>query len=109
MALPQMDSDPTAVDRMTSASLLTPATSINEACARLRATGEVAAVVVRRGRPVGVITAAALARAATARRPDTPIGTVMDYVAVPVDPEADAHKTVRTFTRAAWDHLERRR
>jgi CBS domain-containing protein len=109
MTRPRMNSDPTAVDRVTMTTPLTTTTSINEACARLRATGEVAAVVVRCGRPVGVITAAALARAATARRPDTPIGTVMDYVAVPVDPEADAHKTVRTFTRAAWDHLERRR
>ena len=91
MTRPRMNTD-LAVDRLTMTSPLTTTTSINEACARLHATGEVAAVVVRRGRPVGVLTAAALARAAIASRPDEPICTVMDYVAVLV--EREAHRTV---------------
>jgi hypothetical protein len=104
-----MNSDPTAVDRVTMTTPLTTTTSINEACARLRATGEVAAVVVRRGRPVGVVTAAALSIAATASRPDEPICTVMDYVTVLVDREAGGSGAVRSVTLAAWEELERRR
>jgi CBS domain-containing protein len=38
------------------------------------------------GRPVGIVTAAALATAVADQGPDTPIATVMDYVVVPVDP-----------------------
>jgi hypothetical protein len=91
-----MNSDPTAVDRVTMTTPLTTTTSINEACARLHATGEVAAVVVRRGRPVGVITAAALTIAATASHPDEPICTVMDYVTVLVDREAGGAGAVRS-------------
>ena len=77
MTRPRMNTD-LAVDRLTMTSPLTTTTSINEACARLHATGEVAAVVVRRGRPVGVLTAAALARAAIASRPDDRSGAGMD-------------------------------
>jgi hypothetical protein len=32
----------------------------------------------------------------------------MDYVAVPVDPNANAYETVRTFTDSTWDWLGRR-
>jgi hypothetical protein len=39
---------------------------------------------------------------------DAPIGTVMDYVAVPVDRKADAAETVHVFDHAAWDWLKRR-
>lgn len=107
MALPQMDSDPTAVDRLPSASLTT-ATCIPEARARLCATGESAAIVTRGGRPVGVVTAAALASAVTSSRGDDPLITVMDYVAVPVSPHAYARETLQAFTRAAWDWLGKR-
>ena len=30
------------------------------------------------------------------------VATVADFVAVPVDREADALATIQTFTRAAW-------
>jgi hypothetical protein len=33
----------------------------------------------------------------------------MDYVTVPVNRDADAHATIRTFTDAAWDWLHARR
>jgi hypothetical protein len=40
---------------------------------------------------------------------DTPVGQVMDYVAVPVAPATDdAAATVTSFTRAAWDWLRSR-
>ena len=109
MALPQMESDTTAGDQLPDAWPLTSATSIHEARAHLRNTGEPAAVVFRSGRPVGVVTAAALASAHTASRTDAPIATVMDHVTVLVNPRADINETVRTFTRAAWDWLGQRR
>jgi predicted transcriptional regulator len=78
------------------------------ALAHLRNSGETAGVVYRSGRPVGVVTTVALARAAQSGRGDAPIVTVMDYVVVPVNRDADAHETVRTFTDAAWDWLHGR-
>jgi hypothetical protein len=108
MALSQIDDSATAIDRVTSTSPLTPTTPIHVARAHLRNTGEPAAVVFRSDRPVGVVTAAALAPAHTASRADAPIATVLDHVTVPVNPDVDANETVRTFTRAAWDWLERR-
>ena len=63
MALPQMDSDPTAIDRVPGARQIRTSTSICEALAHLRTTGETAAVVHRNGRPIGVMTAAALSSA----------------------------------------------
>jgi CBS domain-containing protein len=85
-----MDSDPTATGRGPAARPVTPTTSVAEARAHLRATGEAAAVVYRDGRPVGVVTASALADAAASPGPDTPIEAVMDYVAVPVDQASSA-------------------
>lgn len=105
MALPQMDADPTAFARVPDTRPLATSTCVYEARAHLHATGETAAVVHRSGCPVGVVTAAALARAAESGRASAPITTVMDYVAVPVDPHTDAHATVRRFTDAAWDWL----
>jgi hypothetical protein len=107
MTLSPMEIDTTAIDRLAGAWPLTPATSIHEARAHLRNTGEPAAVVYRSGRPVGVVTAAALAP--TVRHSDAPIATVMNYATVSVNPRADANETVRTFTRAAWDWLGQRR
>jgi hypothetical protein len=105
MASPHMESNTTAFDRLTSAWHLTPATSIHEARAHLRNSGEPAAVVFRSGQPVGVVTAAALAGAHTA---NALIVTVMDHVTVSVKPRADADETVRTFTRAARNWLRQR-
>lgn len=108
MALPRIDSDPTAVDRLPGARPITPATSIGEARAHLHTTGEAAAVVFQHGRPVGVVSAAALANAVALNGHDAPVCAAMDYVAVPVDRDAGAQQTVRTFTGAAWDWLKRR-
>jgi hypothetical protein len=105
MAMPQIESDSTAVPQLTGTWPLTPATSIHEARARLRNTGEPAAVVFRSDRPVGVVTAAALASAHTT---NGLVVTVMDHVTVPVNPRADAAELVSTFTHAAWDWLKRR-
>ena len=103
MALPRMNSDTAVVDRVPGAHEVTTTTTICEARAQLHLTGESAAVVYRNGRPVGVVTAAALASARMAGGADAPIGTVMDYVVVPVDPKADAVETVQVFDHAAWD------
>jgi hypothetical protein len=56
-----------------------------------------------------VVTAAALAAALVEHCPETPIASVMDYVAVRVDPQGDTYETVRAFRRTAWDWLEHRR
>lgn len=105
MALPQMDSDPTAVDRVAS---VRPATTIAVAHAQQQARAEAATVVLKGDRPVGIVTAAALAGALAKHRPETPIATVMGYVAVPVDPQGDAYEAVRAFRRTAWDWLKHR-
>ena len=105
MALPQMDPDPTAIGSAPHVPPLTTGTCVHVALAHLANRGESAAVVYRADRPVGVVTAGALARVAGSGHPDAPIATAMDYVAVPVDRDADAHATVRTFTDAAWDWL----
>jgi hypothetical protein len=105
MAKPQIEGDSTKIPQTTGAWPLTSATSIHEARARLRNTGERAAVVFQSDRPVGVVTAAALASAHTS---NGLVLTVMDHVTVPVNPRADAAETVSTFTHAAWHWLERR-
>jgi len=108
MALPQMDSDPTAFGQVPDAQQVTSTTTVAEARARLRESGENAAVVYGAGRPIGIVTVAALAGAQLAGHADAPVGATLDYVAVPVDPRADSHDTVRTFTEAAWHWLMRR-
>jgi CBS domain-containing protein len=106
MLLPRMDSDPTAVDRLPSAQRVTATTTIAKVCGLLRATGEAATVVFEGGRPVGIVTAAALVAARAEHCPETPVARVMDYVAVRVDPQGDTYETVRAFRRTAWDWLE---
>ena len=106
MAIPWMDPDPTALDRVAGGSAVTTATCIHEAQAHLRQTGEPAAVVYQNGRPVGVVTTTALARARNVRHADAPLSSVMDYVAVPVDPAADVRTTLHRFSQAAWDWLK---
>lgn len=108
MALPQIDSDPTAFARVPAALRISRTTSVAEARAHLRLTREPSAVVFADGRPVGVVTDATLADAVNDGDADAPVGMVMDYVAVPVDRAADARTTVATFTAAAWDWLRRR-
>jgi hypothetical protein len=106
MPLPHLDPDATAVGRSTGGLPVTTTTCIHETQAHLRRTGEPAAVVYRNGRPVGIVTAAALDRARSAHT-DVPLTAVMDYVAVAVDAGTDveAEATVHAFTRAAWDWL----
>jgi hypothetical protein len=109
MAIPRMDPDPTALDRVPGGRAVTTTTCTHEAVAHLHNTGEPAAVVYQRGRPVGVVTSAALERASGVQQPDRPLASVMDYVAVPVDPHADPRAIVQRFTRAAWDWLKHTR
>ena len=84
MTLPRMDSDSTARDRVPDLQPLTPASTVAEARAHLRATGESVAPVLRHGRPVGLVSAAALHDAERCGSCDTPVSVVMDYLAVPV-------------------------
>ena len=79
---------------------------VHEARAYLANTGQSAAVVTSNGQPVGVVTAEALDRWSP---PNAPITAVMDYVAVHVNPAADAEGTLRAFTAAAWEWLRPRR
>ena len=109
MAIPRMDPDPIALDRLAGGSVVTTATCLNEAQAHLHRTGEPAAVVYHNGRPVGVVTAAALARARNARHADAPLSSVMDYVAVPVDPHAETQTVLHRFSDAAWAWLKHAR
>ena len=108
MVRPQMDADPTALDRVPHAQPVTTMTCVHEALAHLHTTGETAAIVYGNGGPVGVVTAAALAHAAKPAHGDVPVARVMDYVAVHVDTNTNADETVRTFTDTAWDWLGRR-
>ena len=108
MALSQMDADPTALRSAPHLQPITTTTCVHVALAQLRNSGETAAIVYRSARPVGIVTAEALARAAGSGRTDAPITTAMDFVAVPVDRHADAHTTVRAFTDAAWAWLQGR-
>ena len=108
MALVPIAAEPPDDDRHATAPTLAPHTAVHVARARLAATGEAAAVVFRRGRPVGVVTADALAEPGTTSQQDEPISTVMDYVAVAVTPGADPQETVRAFTDAARDWIKLR-
>jgi CBS domain-containing protein len=71
---------------------------------RLCATGDTAAVLVRGGRPVAVVTRRAVEQALAAGKAGAPVDSVADFVA-PVDRTADALATVHAFTRAAWNWL----
>lgn len=108
MALAPIDPEPVAEPGQAAAPALSPHTAVHVARARLVATGEAAAVVFRQDRPVGIVTADALAEPGTTSQQDAPISTVMDYVAVPVVHGVGAHETVRAFTDAAWDWLKLR-
>lgn len=105
MAPRQTDTDAATTNRLTGTHPLTPDAHVHEARARLRNTGEPAAVVFRSGRPVGVVTADALASTYDA---NALIVRVMDHATVSVNPRADAIDTERAFSRAAQDWLSRR-
>lgn len=105
MPKPLMDPDPAGTTRrgpeLVELSLVTP---VRVARAVLAASGTDAAVVLDGHQPVGVVTAAALA----GRKPDTPIGDVMDLELVPIDPRADEHGTLVAYEGAASRSLLRR-
>jgi hypothetical protein len=109
MAIPRIDPDPTALDRVTGGSAITTTTSIEEALVHLRRSGEPGAVVYQAGRPVGVVTAAALIAARDGAHSELPVAALMDYVAVPVDAHADTLTIVHRFSQAAWDWLKHTR
>jgi predicted transcriptional regulator len=88
--------------------MVTTATCVHEARAWFTTTGERAAVVYRAGRPAGVLTASAVARATECGHADAPVTAGMDYVTVPIHRGLDAHDTVRSFTDAAWTWLRGR-
>jgi predicted transcriptional regulator len=106
MALAPIDDEHVVKDHPAAEPVLTPHTAVHVARARLVATGEPAAVVFQQGRPVGVVTADALAEPGTTSQQDAPVSTVMDYVAVHVTPGARTQETVRAFSDAAWDWLK---
>ncbi|HET6832950.1 MAG TPA: hypothetical protein VFH30_03710 [Acidimicrobiales bacterium] len=109
MALAPIGGEPDDHGGPTGTPALTPHTAVHVARARLAATDEAAAVVFQQGRPVGIVTADALAEPGTTSQQDAPISTVMDYVAVRATRGTGAHETVRAFTDAAWDWLKLRR
>lgn len=84
MALAPIGGEPDDHGGPTGTPALSPHTAVHVARARLAATGEAAAVIFQQGRPVGVVTADALAEPGTTSQQDAPISTVMDYVAVRV-------------------------
>src|SRR5262245_47482850 len=86
MMISRMDSDPTAVGRIPALQPLSPASTVGEAAAHLRATGEGVAVVMRGGRPVGLVSAEPLHEAVRSGDSDALVQSMMDYVAVPVPP-----------------------
>jgi hypothetical protein len=100
-----MDSDPTSVERIPALQPLTPASTVGEAAAHLRATGEHVAVVTRGGRPVGLVSAQPLLEAVRSGDSDALVQTMMDYVAVPVPAAAGADEVLQSFNRAAWEWL----
>lgn len=105
MALPSMDSDPTVLTPRWLTSPLTTDSTVHDAWERLCATGDMAAVVSRDGRPVAVVTRLAVEQALAAGMAGTPVARVADLVLVPVDRSADALATLHAFTHAAWDWL----
>jgi hypothetical protein len=105
MAVPLMDSDPRVLMPRSLPPALTVHSTVHDARQRLCATGDTAAVLVRGGRPVAVVTRRAVEQALAAGKAGAPVDSVADFVTVPVDRTADALATVHAFTRAAWDWL----
>ena len=108
MRQPDIARERTPFGGMPSARPITTASTVAEARAHLSSTGETAAVVYQAGRPIGIVTAAALEDATSTRHSDVPLCRALDYVAVRVAPDAAAGATVRELDRAAWEVLRRR-
>jgi predicted transcriptional regulator len=104
-----MNSGPTAFGLGAPTCQLTPASTIAEAAARMRATGESTAVVTRRGEPIGLVGADVVLDAVRTGRSEAPLASVMDRVIVRVDVNADVRETLHRFTDAGWDWLTSRR
>ena len=66
-----------------------------------------AMLVYERDRPIGALTEAALERLPEGTHAS--VADVMDYELVQVPPDADARSTLRTYSRAAWNSIRRRR
>src|SRR5262245_12732727 len=105
MMISRMDSDPTAVGRIPALQPLSPASTVGEAAAHLRATGEGVAVVMRGGRPVGLVSAEPLHEAVRSGDSDALVQSMMDYIAVPIPADASGDRVLQAFNRAAWDWL----
>jgi hypothetical protein len=105
MSSSRMDSDPTAFGRTPALQPLTPASTVGEAAAHLRACGEQVAVVMRNGCPVGLVSAEPLLEAVRSGDSDALVQSMMDYVAVPVPPDAGTDRVLQAFNRAAWEWL----
>ena len=108
MTLPLVDRDPTALGPDRAPSPLTSEATVADAWRHLVATGDPAIVVMRHDRPVAVATRLAVATAMAGGHADEGVATVADFVAVPVDRDADSLATLQDFTRAAWMWLIQR-
>ena len=84
---------------------LSPASTVGEAAAYLRATGERVAVVMRGGRPVGLVSAEPVHEAVRSGDSDALVQSMMDFVAVPIPPGAGGDRVREAFSRAASDWL----
>jgi predicted transcriptional regulator len=82
--------------------------SVREARQALSEAGLTAAIVIDKGRPIGIVTADALCRGEQLA-PDTTVDEVMDYEAVHVNPTGSVEETMRAFRTAAWHSLWRHR
>jgi CBS domain-containing protein len=100
-----MDSDPRALGLRVPVCSLTPASTIAEAAAQLRATGSRTAVVMRRGEPMGLVGEEAVLDAVRTGRSEAPLASLIDRVVVRVDPHEDVRGTLQRFNDAAWDWL----
>ena len=84
---------------------LTPDTTVEDALAAMAQAGCDEAPVDQCGRPVGVITAAALLQQDD---PCARVGDVLEWECVHIRPTADTRWTLRAYRRAAWASLRRR-
>ncbi|HEX8803814.1 MAG TPA: hypothetical protein VF743_06465 [Acidimicrobiales bacterium] len=106
---PLMDSDPTRQRRPPPGAITVPVGADARTAARLlAATGQALALVTDVGRPVGVVTTAALAGVTGRGAHGAVVADAMDLEVVRVDPRADEPTTVRAYDEAAWASLRRR-
>lgn len=94
--LPSIDSYPTAFGRVRDLVRICRTTTVAEARAHLQMTGDTSAIVFAHGRPVGVVMHATLTGAVDVGDADAPVGSVMDYVAVPAGAAAGGQSPAPT-------------